>query len=111
MRVVMLEEHRSVPWNALPGQMVDVGDGELLSTEPVMMGFPLLTCENRRMGVGDGEGSGAFVVYSTGCQGVEYGRPMVSITRATSALLSNQGNHTSIRARPVLAHPRRTNQP
>lgn len=28
MRVVMLEEHRSVPWNALPGQMVDVGEGE-----------------------------------------------------------------------------------
>ncbi|KAM0711816.1 hypothetical protein Q7P35_001185 [Cladosporium inversicolor] len=28
MRVVMLEEHRSVPWNALPGQMVCIGDGE-----------------------------------------------------------------------------------
>jgi SAM-dependent methyltransferase len=29
MRITMLEEHRSVPWNALPGQMVDVGGGEL----------------------------------------------------------------------------------
>jgi hypothetical protein len=28
MRLVMLEEHRSVPWNALPGQMVDIGEGE-----------------------------------------------------------------------------------
>lgn len=28
MRMTMLEEHRSVPWNALPGQMVDVGEGE-----------------------------------------------------------------------------------
>jgi hypothetical protein len=28
MRVMMLEEHRSVPWNALPGQMVDIGEGE-----------------------------------------------------------------------------------
>lgn len=30
MRVTMLEEHRSVPWNALPGQMVGAGGGELL---------------------------------------------------------------------------------
>ena len=30
MRVSMLEEHRSVPWNALPGQMVNIGSGELL---------------------------------------------------------------------------------
>lgn len=29
MRITMLEEHRSVPWNALPGQMVDVGEGKL----------------------------------------------------------------------------------
>lgn len=28
LRVTLLEEHRSVPWNALPGQMVDVGGGE-----------------------------------------------------------------------------------
>jgi hypothetical protein len=76
--VVMLEEHRSVPWNALPGQMVDVGEGELLSTEPIMMGFILLTCENRRVGVGDGEGTDAFVVYSTGYQGVDDGRSTIT---------------------------------
>lgn len=28
MRVTMLVEHKSVPWNALPGMMVDVGGGE-----------------------------------------------------------------------------------
>jgi SAM-dependent methyltransferase len=28
MRITMLEEHDSVPWDALPGQMEDIGDGE-----------------------------------------------------------------------------------
>jgi hypothetical protein len=26
----MLVEHQSVPWNALPGQMVEIGGGEFL---------------------------------------------------------------------------------
>jgi len=28
MELTMLEEHDSAPWEALPGQMEDVGDGE-----------------------------------------------------------------------------------
>jgi hypothetical protein len=30
LRISMLVEHQSVPWNALPGQMVEVGGGEFL---------------------------------------------------------------------------------
>ena len=46
MRVVMLEEHRSVPWNALPGQMVCVGEGEFLwfRWDGMFEGVDLLTC-------------------------------------------------------------------
>jgi SAM-dependent methyltransferase len=29
MEVTLLEEHQSVPWDAIPGQMVDVGGGEM----------------------------------------------------------------------------------
>ena len=29
MEITMLEEHDTVPWDALPGQMVDTGGGEL----------------------------------------------------------------------------------
>jgi hypothetical protein len=113
LRVVMLEEHRSVPWNALPGLMVDVGDGEFLFfflifswwSDVILRILGLLTCWHRRVGAGDGEGSNAFVIYSTGCQGVDFGRPTMFIMRATSALFSNQGNHTSIQTRPVLPSP------
>lgn len=30
MRVTMLEEYRSVPWNALPGQMEEIGGGKFV---------------------------------------------------------------------------------
>lgn len=44
MRVTMLEEHRSVPWNAMPagGMMVGVGGGELFLF--FVFGLILLTC-------------------------------------------------------------------
>ena len=73
MRVTMLEEHRSVPWNALPGQMVSVGDGELLLQRWRSVGVALLTHDCRRVGAGDREGSIAAVVYSTGCQRIKMG--------------------------------------
>lgn len=105
MRVVMLEEHRSVPWNALPGQMVDVGDGECYCICRGR-GVCLLTCWYRRVGVGDGEGSNAFVVYFTGCQGVRKMRLLeILCKQACSTLFPDQGNHTSIQTRPVLPAP------
>jgi hypothetical protein len=79
MRVTMLEEHRSVPWNALPGRMVCVGDGEF-AVRCDKDGVCLLTCECRRVGVGDGEGSVTFVVYATGCQGVRERRVLWTST-------------------------------
>ena len=33
MEVVGLREHRSLPWEALPGQMVEVGEGECGAVE------------------------------------------------------------------------------
>jgi SAM-dependent methyltransferase len=36
MRLTMLEEHESVPWEALPGQMEEVGGGEYRITGPPM---------------------------------------------------------------------------
>ena len=78
MRVVMLEEHRSVPWNALPGQMVDVGDGEFsLAVRCEFEEIGLLTCGFRGVGVRDGEGSDAFVVYAQGCQGVDHSQEFI----------------------------------
>ena len=33
LELTMLEEHDSVPWEALPGQMTDIGDGEFRLTD------------------------------------------------------------------------------
>jgi hypothetical protein len=47
LRVTMLVEHQSVPWNALPGQMVEVGGGEFSSVWRVVwmvVGVCSLTC-------------------------------------------------------------------
>ncbi|MEO9237059.1 MAG: class I SAM-dependent methyltransferase, partial [Jatrophihabitantaceae bacterium] len=33
LRLTMLQEHQSVPWNALPGQMTDIGGGEWQLTD------------------------------------------------------------------------------
>jgi hypothetical protein len=37
MRVTALVEHKSVPWNALPGMMVEVGGGEFFSLSPLFL--------------------------------------------------------------------------
>ena len=33
LELTMLEEHDSVPWNALPGQMTEIGGGEFRLTD------------------------------------------------------------------------------
>jgi len=37
MRVTALVEHKSVPWNALPGMMVEVGGGEFFFLSPLFL--------------------------------------------------------------------------
>ena len=33
MELTLLEEHLSVPWDAMPGQMIDIGGGEMRLTD------------------------------------------------------------------------------
>jgi hypothetical protein len=58
MEITGLVEHKSVPWEALPGQMVELGNGEFLLPSFVVMrvGLFVLIELRRRIRIEGGEG-------------------------------------------------------
>lgn len=79
LRVTGLKEHQSVPWNAIPGQMTDIGGGELAThTHATIYSVCCydddetfaLTCEGRRIRAEERALESATVLHPPGCEAV-----------------------------------------